>query len=102
MSILPLLIVSGCLACHDFDHGFVLIPKFCLGYKPAVVMNFNPMDQGLEPFDLHHSKNHPSEGGRPSGHALCHLGYVRVAVQLLSERRERVKTFDIDKGHTSG
>ena len=83
-----------------FDHGFV-IPELWLGYEPAFVMVFNPIDQGLEPFDLHCCKDNSSGGGRPSGHALCHLSYVRVSVHL-SEGRERVKTFNIDKGHMSG
>jgi hypothetical protein len=45
-------IVFGFLAFHGFNHGFV-IPEIRLGYKPALVMVFNPKDQGLEPSDLH-------------------------------------------------
>ncbi len=42
------IIVFGFFALHGFIHRFV-IPKFWLGYKPALVMVLNPMDQGLEP-----------------------------------------------------
>ncbi len=75
------------------------IPEIQLGYKPVLVIVFTPIDQGLEPFVLHFTGDHSAGGGRLSGHALCHLSYVRVSVQLVSKGRERVKTFNIDKGH---
>ena len=68
-------IVFGLLALHGF-----FIPEIRLGYKPALVMVLNTIDQGLEPFDLHCTENHSSSDRRSSGHALCHFGYIGVSV----------------------
>ena len=63
-------------------------------------MVLHPVDQeGLEPLDVHRSEDYPPCSTRPRGHALRHLSYICVAIQL-SESSKGVETLKVDKGHT--
>ena len=91
-------VVFGFFTFHGLDHG-VLFPRAGIGFEATPVVVFHPINQGLKLFDMHCSEDCPPSSTRPSSHALRHVSYVSIAIQIC-EFLKFAEALNLDKSCT--